>query len=114
MPLTDVAIRRAKPYDKPQKLADGGGLYLLITRAGAKSWRWKHRVAGKEKLLTLGLYPEVTLAMARDAREDARRLLRSGVDPGQLGRGYRTTRRRSRRGSTTTCSRPSACAGRWS
>lgn len=79
MPLTDVAIRRAKP----QKLADGGGLYLLITTAGAKSWRWKYRVAGKEKLLTLGLYPEVTLAMARDAREDARRLLRSGVDPGQ-------------------------------
>lgn len=83
MPLTDVAIRRAKPSDKPQKLADGGGLYLLITTAGAKSWRWKYRVAGKEKLLTLGLYPEVTLAMARDAREDARRMLRSGVDPGQ-------------------------------
>lgn len=83
MPLTDVAIRRAKPSNKPQKLADGGGLYLLITTAGAKSWRWKYRVAGKEKLLTLGLYPEVTLAMARDAREDARRLLRGGVDPGE-------------------------------
>ncbi|MEN5204505.1 Arm DNA-binding domain-containing protein [Stenotrophomonas sp. TWI700] len=62
MPLTDVAIRRAKPSEKPQKLADGGGLYLLITTAGAKSWRWKYRVAGKEKLLTLGLYSEVTLA----------------------------------------------------
>ncbi|WP_315388756.1 integrase arm-type DNA-binding domain-containing protein [uncultured Stenotrophomonas sp.] len=82
MPLTDVAIRRAKPSDKPQKLADGGGLYLLITTAGAKSWRWKYRVAGKEKLLTLGLYPDVTLACAREARDDARRLLRSGVDPG--------------------------------
>lgn len=83
MPLTDVAIRRAKPSAKPQKLADGGGLYLLITTAGAKSWRWKYRVAGKEKLLTLGLYPDVSLAMARDAREDARRLLRRGIDPGQ-------------------------------
>ncbi|WP_102945653.1 integrase arm-type DNA-binding domain-containing protein [Stenotrophomonas sp. VV52] len=82
MPLTDVAIRRAKPSDKPQKLADGGGLYLLITTAGAKSWRWKYRVAGREKLLTLGLYPDVTLASAREARDDARRLLRSGVDPG--------------------------------
>ncbi|OEZ02338.1 MULTISPECIES: integrase arm-type DNA-binding domain-containing protein [Stenotrophomonas] len=82
MPLTDVAIRRAKPSDKPQKLADGGGLYLLITTAGAKSWRWKYRVAGKEKLLTLGLYPDVTLASAREARDDARRLLRSGLDPG--------------------------------
>ncbi|WP_312327955.1 integrase arm-type DNA-binding domain-containing protein [Stenotrophomonas sp.] len=82
MPLTDVAIRRAKPSDKPQKLADGGGLYLMITTAGAKSWRWKYRVAGKEKLLTLGLYPDVTLASAREARDDARRLLRSGVDPG--------------------------------
>jgi len=82
MPLTDVAIRRAKPSDKPQKLADGGGLYLLITTAGAKSWRWKYRVAGKEKLLTLGLYPDVTLASAREARDDARRLLRTGVDPG--------------------------------
>jgi integrase len=83
MPLTDAAIRRAKPADKPQKLADGGGLFLLITVAGAKSWRWKYRVAGREKLLTLGLYPDVSLAMAREAREDARRLLASGVDPSE-------------------------------
>ncbi|AOX63782.1 hypothetical protein BIZ42_17230 [Stenotrophomonas sp. LM091] len=68
MPLTDAAIRRAKPADKPQKLADGGALFLLITVAGAKSWRWKYRVAGKEKLLTLGLYPDVSLAKAREAR----------------------------------------------
>ena len=83
MPLTDAAIRRAKPADKPKKLADGGGLFLLITVAGAKSWRWKYRVSGKEKLLTLGLYPDVSLAKAREAREDARRLLASGVDPSE-------------------------------
>lgn len=83
MPLTDAAIRRTKPADKPQKLADGGGLFLFITVAGAKSWRWKYRVAGKEKLLTLGLYPDVSLAKAREAREDARRLLASGVDPSE-------------------------------
>ncbi|WP_282294808.1 integrase arm-type DNA-binding domain-containing protein [Stenotrophomonas sp. PS02289] len=83
MPLTDVAVRRAKPSDKPQKLADGGGLYLYITVAGAKSWRWKYRIGGKEKLLTLGLYPDVTLAKARDARDDARRLQRVGIDPGE-------------------------------
>lgn len=83
MPLTDVAIRRAKPADKPQKLSDAGGLYLHITVAGAKSWRWKYRFGGKEKVLALGLYPDVSLANARDARDDARRLLRGGVDPGE-------------------------------
>ncbi|MCJ8005745.1 integrase arm-type DNA-binding domain-containing protein [Staphylococcus aureus] len=83
MPLTDVAIRRAKPADKPQKLSDAGGLYLYITVAGAKSWRWKYRFGGKEKVLALGLYPDVSLANARDARDDARRLLRGGVDPGE-------------------------------
>lgn len=69
MPLTDAAIRRAKPAAKPQKLADGGGLFLFITVAGAKSWRWKYRVAGKEKLFTLGPYPDVSLPKAREARE---------------------------------------------
>jgi len=83
MPLTDLAIRRAKPADKPQKLSDAGGLYLYVTVAGAKSWRWKYRLGGKEKVLALGLYPEVSLASARDARDDARRLLRAGVDPGE-------------------------------
>ncbi|MBD3825578.1 integrase arm-type DNA-binding domain-containing protein [Stenotrophomonas sp.] len=92
MPLTDAAIRRAKPADKPQKLADGGGLFLLITIAGAKSWRWKYRIAGKEKLLTLGLYPDVSLAQAREAKEDARRLLASGVDPSEQRKAAVATR----------------------
>ncbi|MGY8563289.1 integrase arm-type DNA-binding domain-containing protein [Paracidovorax citrulli] len=92
MPLTDVAIRRAKPSDKPQKLTDGGGLFLFLTTAGAKSWRWKYRVAGREKLLVIGLYPDVTLAMARAARDDARRLLASGVDPGVQRKAAATAR----------------------
>ena len=54
MPLSDLAIRRAKPGDKPLKLSDDGGLYLLLQPTGARYWRWKYRVAGKEKLLALG------------------------------------------------------------
>jgi Arm DNA-binding domain len=84
MPLSDLAIRRSQPTDKPQKLSDGGGLYLLVTPAGAKYWRLKYRFAGKEKLLALGVvYPEITLARARDRRSEARFLLTSGVDPSE-------------------------------
>jgi hypothetical protein len=62
MPLTDTAIKKAKAQDKPYKLVDSGGLFLYVTTAGGKSWRLKYRIEGKEKLMTLGLYPEVTLA----------------------------------------------------
>jgi len=82
-PLTDLEIRRAKPADKPQKLPNAGGLYLYVTLAGANSLRWKYRFRGKEKVPAPGLYPDVSLASARNARDDARRLLRGGVDPGE-------------------------------
>ena len=65
MPLTDTAIRKAKPTDKPQRLFDGGGLYLEISPAGGKLWRWKYRHGGKEKRLALGTYPDVSLSDAR-------------------------------------------------
>jgi integrase len=81
MPLSDVAIRKAKPAAKPVKLADGSGLYLLLNPTGSKLWRWKYRVAGKEKLLALGAYPDVSLVDARNACTDARRLLAKGIDP---------------------------------
>ncbi len=81
MPLTDTACRNAKPAEKPRKLADGEGLYLLVKPTGAKYWRLKYRFAGKERLLALGVYPEVTLAQAREERTRARELLRSGQDP---------------------------------
>lgn len=81
IPLTDTACRKAKPTEKPYKLADGGGMYLLVEPNDRKYWRLKYRHDGKEKLLSFGVYPEVSLAEARQARETARRLLRDGTDP---------------------------------
>jgi integrase len=84
MSLSDVAIRKAKPAAKPYKLADGAGLYLLLNPTGSKLWRWKYRVAGREKLLALGAYPDLSLTAARDACAAARRTLAQGADPGAL------------------------------
>jgi integrase len=81
--LTDPDIRNAKPKEKPYKLADGGGLFLLVNASGSKYWRMKYRYAGKEKLLALGVYPDVTLKQARKKREDARRKLDENIDPGE-------------------------------
>lgn len=81
MSLTDTAIRAAKPSDKAHKLFDGGGLFLFITPTGAKSWRLKYRFLNKEKLLALGLYPQVSLKEARERAADARKLVESGKDP---------------------------------
>lgn len=81
MPLTDTAIRNAKPSEKPVRLFDGGGLYIEVSPSGGKWWRLKYRFAGKEKRLSLGVYPEVGLKEARDRREDAKQLLADGVDP---------------------------------
>lgn len=82
MRLSDAAIRKAKPGSKPQKLADGAGLYLLLNPTGSKLWRMKYRVQGREKLLALGAYPEVSLAAAREACASARKKLALGIDPG--------------------------------
>lgn len=79
--LTDSGIRRAKASDKTQRLFDGGGLYLEITPLGSKRWRLKYRFGGKEKLLSMGLYPETSLAKARERRTEAREQLAAGVDP---------------------------------
>jgi len=81
MALTDIAIRNAKPGPKPFKKGDSGGLFLLITPAGGKLWRLKYRVAGKEKLLALGAYPDVSLSDARKRRDEARETLAAGKDP---------------------------------
>ena len=81
MALTDVAIRNARPGPKPIKLADSGGLHLLVTPAGGKHWRLKYRVDGKEKQLAIGPYPEISLSEARKRRDAARALLARGMDP---------------------------------
>ncbi|MDT8280627.1 MAG: tyrosine-type recombinase/integrase [Erythrobacter sp.] len=81
MALTDVAIRNAKPAAKAIKLADGGGMFLLVTPAGGKLWRLKFRIDGREKLLAIGAYPEIGLGEARRRREEARELIALGKDP---------------------------------
>ncbi len=83
MALSDTAIKNAKPGAKPIKLSDEKGLYLLIPPSGGKWWRLKYRVDGKEKLLSLGTYPEVSLKDARERRDEARKLLAAGVDPSE-------------------------------
>jgi integrase len=83
MPLTDTAIKAAKPKEKPYKLADGKGLYLLINPNGSKYFRQKYRIGGTEKTLALGVYPETTLKLARDKCTAAREQLANGVDPGE-------------------------------
>ena len=81
MALTDVAIRNAKPEAKAYKLADGAGMFLLVTPAGGKLWRLKYRIDGREKSLALGAYPEIGLSDARKRREEARALIAQGKDP---------------------------------
>jgi integrase len=80
--LTDIALRKAKPAAKPLKLSDGLGMYLLLKPDGSRYWRMDYRFDGKRKTLALGVYPEVSLSNARQRREDARRLLAAGTDPG--------------------------------
>lgn len=80
-PLTDIQPRNAKPKEKPYKLSDGGGLYLLINTDGAKYWRMDYRYAGTRKTLAFGRYPQTSLAQAREKRAAARKLLDDGTDP---------------------------------
>ncbi|HEM8505050.1 TPA: tyrosine-type recombinase/integrase [Citrobacter koseri] len=84
MKLTARQISTAKPTEKPYKLSDGGGLYLLVNPNGSRYWRMKYRYAGKEKLLSIGVYPDVTLAEARDKRTEAKRMLAAGDDPSEV------------------------------
>jgi integrase len=83
MPLTDVEIRNAKPKEKPYKLSDGGWLTLVVNPNGSKLWRWGYRYGGREKLLSLGAYPQVSLKEARARCDEAREVLSEGKDPSQ-------------------------------
>ena len=84
MALTDIKIKTSKPAEKDYKLGDGGGLYLLVTKSGSKLWRLKYRIEGKEKLLSFGSYPTISLSEARCKRDEAKKLLANGSDPIQV------------------------------
>lgn len=83
MALSDTRIRTAKPKEKLYKIADERGLHLLVTPAGGKWWRLKYKIDGKEKSLSLGVYPDVSLADAREKRDQARKLIAAGTDPSE-------------------------------
>ena len=82
MALTDIKVRTAKPTDKQYKLTDGNGIHLLVHPNGSKYWRLQYRFDGKQKMLALEVYPDVSLADARARRDEARKLLANGTDPG--------------------------------
>lgn len=81
MPLSDTAIRNAQARQKAYKLADGGGLTLLVNPNGSKWWRLRYRIDGREKMLSVGIYPDVSLKRARERRDEARRLIADSIDP---------------------------------
>ena len=105
--LTDKAIRNAQSIDKPIKLSDGGGLFLLVTPSGGKWWRLKYRSGGKEKSLSLGIYPDTGLKDARERREEARKLIANGIDPSEA---RKATKREAQISGANTFA---AVAGEW-
>ena len=100
--LTELAIKKAKPEAKDYKMADGGGLYLLAKTTGSKCWRLKYRINGKEKLLAIGVYPDVTLSEARDRREQARKLLANGGDPSAIKRAAKQAQQKTQQVAENT------------
>lgn len=92
MALTDTATRNAKPKEKPFKLYDSRGLFLVVTPSGGKWWRFRYQFDGKEKLLSLGTYPDVSLKDARARRDEARTLLVNDIDPGQNRKAQKAVR----------------------
>ncbi|MBX9346034.1 integrase arm-type DNA-binding domain-containing protein [Chromobacterium vaccinii] len=92
MALTDIAVRSAKPREKAYRLYDTGGLYVEVSPAGSKLWRVKYRFDGKEKRLAVGTYPELGLKEARERRDEARKLLANGIDPGEYKKAVKAAR----------------------
>jgi Arm domain-containing DNA-binding protein len=92
MPLTDVLVRNAKAGKKSVKVFDGRGLYLEVSPSGGKWWRLKYRFEGKEKRVSLGVYPDVKLKDARDRRETARKPVSDGIDPSENRKAQRSAR----------------------
>src|SRR3989338_876491 len=95
MPLTDIEIKKAKAKDKPYRMTDSGGMCLLVHPNGGKYWRLAYRFGGKQKTLALGVYPDVSLAEARDRREQARKLLANGGDPSAIKQAAKQTQQKT-------------------
>ncbi|MEO7065758.1 MAG: integrase arm-type DNA-binding domain-containing protein [Rhodanobacter sp.] len=96
MPLSDMNILEAHPGNKPQRLHDSGGLYLEVSSAGSKLWRFKYHFEGKEKRLALGVFPSTSLQTARHKRDEARKLLVDGIDPGEQRKIAKSLKQRDR------------------
>jgi len=99
MPLTDTEIRKSKPGEKPYRLSDANSLFLWVTPAGGKLWRWAYEFEGREKLMSLGKYPIVTLSETRERRDEARKLLSNGLDPMAKRKQAKTEERTQTEGS---------------
>lgn len=84
MELTEIKIRNTKPTEKPIKLTDGNGMHLLIQPNGSKYWRLQYRFSGKQKMLALGVYPEMSLSEARRRKDEAKQLIANSIDPGEV------------------------------
>ena len=83
MPLSDIQVRNLKPRDKAYEVSDFEGLFVLVKVNGSKLWQFKYRLFGKERLLSIGVYPDVSLAQARKAKEEARAKVAAGIDPSE-------------------------------
>ncbi|MDU9125085.1 tyrosine-type recombinase/integrase [Klebsiella aerogenes] len=99
MPLTDLEIRRSKPREKPYTLSDGNGLSLLVEPNGSKGWRFRYRFDGKPKMLSLGTYPTISLADARQKRDDAKKLVAAAINPSEVRKREKQDRK-AERGNT--------------
>ena len=95
MPLSDASIKAAKPIDRPLRLSDERGLYLLLNPDGARWWRFDYRIAGKRKTLSMGVYPDVSLRVARERRDAARGQVSQGIDPSANRRAVKVARENS-------------------
>lgn len=84
--LTEELIRNARPAEKAYRLFDGGGMYLEVSTKGSRYWRLKYRIDGREKRISLGIYPSVSLELARERRDHTRRLVAQGTDPSSIRR----------------------------
>lgn len=113
MALTATAVKAAKAKRKQYRLYDERGLYLQVSPSGGKYWRFKYRVDGRERVLALGVFPEIGLADARDRREAARRLVARGIDPGKQRRARREARAKARQDSFEVIGREWAQRQRW-